>query len=131
MKTRTYNITLADGQTIQQEVCTSYSLQKFIQKFIDEDYKILTIIVNPCAKKDGKQQEQNEIEKSKYYNRKYSLFYKRYKNNKITETEYKQIIKTLKKLRMQSETKAEFELKFIEYINKKNTNNIPLYNVSD
>lgn len=130
MKTKTYNIMLADGQTLRQEVCTSYSLQKFVKEFIDEDYQLITIMSIPNVKKNGKLQEQNEIEKSKFYNRKYSLFSKRYKNSKISENEYKEIIDVLKKLKKQCETKEEFETKFIEYQNKKNTNNIPPYNVS-
>lgn len=131
LKTKTYNIMLADGRILRQEICTSYSLQKFIKEFIDKDYQLITIMRVPNVKKNVKLQNQNEIEKNKYYNSKYSLFSKKYKNNKIGENEYKEIIDMLKKLKKQCRTKNEFETKFIEYQNKESTNNIPPYNVSD
>lgn len=116
MKTKMYKIVLNNGEEIINSYCTSYSLPKLLEQFINDDWKTLFISSYKIGKESKKKnRDLNNLEKERYYNTKYSLYYKRYKNNKIEEKEYEEIKEILKRLKNECKTKKEFETKFEKY----------------
>lgn len=128
MKTKTFTIIYQKGKEIKEFECSCYSLRKTIEKFVSEDGEVLCIVAH---EQESKPKDINKIQKQKYYNNKYSNYYKKYKLGKISENEFIEIKQLLKQLKNECKTSSEFEKKFLEYQNKKSTNNIPPYNVSD
>ena len=122
LKTKTYSIIYQKDSITKKFECSVYSLEKNIKKFISEDIKVMCIIAHNV--------DENKQEKDKFYKNKCSCFYRKFKQEKITEDEFIKIKQILKQLRDESTTKEEFENKFLNYLNKKNTNNIPSYSVS-
>lgn len=120
MAVKRYSIVFSsNNQETTKSTCTEYSLTKLVEKFIEEDAKILCIVRHPEPLKDKKQLDLDKVKKNKFYNSKYSNYLKRYKNGKITEKEYIEIKEVLKELKNECKDKAEFEAKFQEYLNRK------------
>lgn len=116
MKTKIYKIVLNNGEEIINSYCTSHSLPKLLDQFIDNDWKTLFISSYKTGKEPKKKiRDSNKVEKERYYNTKYSMYYKRYKDNKIEEKDYKEIKETLKRLKNECKTKREFVTKFEKY----------------
>ncbi len=131
MKSKTYSIVYKIGREQKTISCSCYSLQKYVDRFVNEGGELICIVAHKQKEKEKKPKDINKAEMQRYYNNKYSNYQKQYKVGKLNEQEFEEIKKVLKELKSESKTKEEFEDKFIEYQNKKNTNNIPPYNVSD
>lgn len=84
MKTKTYKLIRFDGDKTTSNFCTSYSLQKIVNNFVEEDIGTLTIITIHQEEPNTKV-NLDIFEKQNYYKSKYSTYYKQYKNNKITK----------------------------------------------
>ena len=98
---------LFDGKNIKNTTVTIDSLRKIIDDFIDNDGNCL------CITKTSSIAEKQEIQK--FYKTKYAFFNRKYKANKMTQTEYKEAINKLKEIKSESDTIEEFEIKFNEY----------------
>ena len=122
MSVKTYSIVSMFNKEISKFECSQHSLPKLIDDFIEKDGEILCISIMYEYKK-------REIQK--YYNSKYSSFLRKYKNGKLSEEEYLNIKQELKDLKNNCDSKEEFEVEFQKYLDKKSTNNISPYNVSD
>lgn len=105
--------------------CQKPLLIETVDKIIKEHDDDVCIYIQPKSEKSSK------IEKQKYYKSKYVLASKKYKQGKIDIKEFEEDVAKLKELRKECITKLEFEEKYKNYQNKKSTNNIPPYNVSD
>ena len=68
MEEKIYDIILSDGKELNNTVCTSYSLHNVLQKFIDENLRILCITIRPQKKKEVK--NETRTRKSKEWVRK-------------------------------------------------------------
>lgn len=121
MEKKLFAIVLFDGKNIKNTTVTIDSLRKIIDDFIDNDGNCL------CITKTSSIAEKQEIQK--FYKTKYAFFNRKYKANKMTQTEYKEAINKLKEIKSESDTIEEFEIKFNEY--KKTLTIIPPYNVSE
>lgn len=122
LKTAIYDILYHLNKEIHKESCSSYSLTRYIADIQQRNGEI-SFIYRRQENKKPKKIDPNKIEKNKYYNSKYSSFYKKYKSEKISKEKFDEVIKVLKHLKLECNTKNEFETQFEEY--KKNTNNIP------
>ncbi len=107
MEKKLFAIVLFDGKNIKNTTVTIDSLRKIIDDFIDNDGNCL------CITKTSSIAEKQEIQK--FYKTKYAFFNRKYKANKMTQTEYKEAINKLKEIKSESDTIEEFEIKFNEY----------------
>lgn len=128
MKTSIYDIIYHLDKEAYKESCSNHYLTKYIDNIQQKGGEISFIYMRPTNIK-SKKLDQDKTEKNKYYNSKYSSFYKKYKSEKISKKQFDEIVKKLKQLKAESSNKSEFEERFEKY--KKSTNNIPSYNVSD
>lgn len=125
MNVNEYVIVYFDGHDTTTTTCRTSMLLEYIEKIIKQYDNQISIYIQPRAENVAK------VEKQKYYKSKYVLASKKYKQGKIDKVEYEEDIKKLKELKKECITKLEYEEKYKNYQNKKNTNNIPQYNVSD
>lgn len=128
MKTSIYDIIYHLSGETYKESCSNHYLTKYITDIQQKGGTISFIYMKP-ANIAAKKINPDKIEINKYYNSKYSSFYKKYKREKITKKQFDEIVKKLKQFKNESSSKSEFEMKFEKY--KKNTNNISPYSVSD
>lgn|GEM_PF-3392738 len=131
MKSKTYSIVYKIAGEQKTISCSCYSLQEYVDKFVNEGGEVICIVAHKQNEKEKKPKDINKAEMQRYYNNKYSNYQKKYKVGKLNEQEFEEIKKVLKELKSKCKTREEFENRFIEYQNKKNTNNIPKYSVSD
>lgn len=121
MKENFFNIILMGNTQINRNLINTDSLFESLDEFINSDNYMLCIFKTPAK------EIQREIDK--YYKSQYASLYSKYRRNKINEKQHKEALAELKRLKSASTTVIQFKQKFEEY--KKNTNNIPPYNVSD
>lgn len=131
MKEKIFTIIYQKSKEIKEFDCSYYSLQRTIDKFVTEGGEVLCVMTHKSNIKEKKPEDINKTQKQRLYNNKYSNYYKQFKKGKINESEFIKVKEVLKKLKDECKTSNEFEKKFLEYKNKKSTNNIPSYNVSD
>lgn len=125
MKVYEYVIVYFDGKNTTTTTCRSALILEYIEKIMKQYDNEISIYIQPKAEEVAK------VEKQKYYKSKYVLASKKYKQGKIDKKEFEDDIKKLKELKKECITRLEYEEKYKNYQNKKNTNNIPPYNVSD
>lgn len=128
MQMKTYDIIYILNEERKVFQCSIYSLQKYIDKFVEEGGQVLCIVEHKPKERTKKLKNPDKVAKNRYYNTKYTSYYKMYKSNKIKEEEFKEVVKILKQLKAESSTKEEFETKFLTI---KNTNNIRIIYVSE
>lgn len=131
MKEKIFTIVYQKGKEIKEFDCSHYSLQKAVDKFVAEGGEVLCVVAHKSKIREKKPEDINKTQKQRLYNNKYSSYYKQFKKGTINESEFIEVKEVLKKLKNECKTSNEFEKKFLEYKNKKSTNNIPPYNVSD
>lgn len=123
MQVSEYIILCFDGNDTFTTICKSSLLLENIKKIFKHDGRII-LHIQPCLETTAK------IEKQKYYKSKFVLASKKYRDGKISKGEFEKDIKKLKELKKECATRLEYEEKYKNYQNKKNTNNISSYNVS-
>lgn len=119
-----YTITYLKDNKIEEFSCTIYSLEKMKTQFVKEGAQILSVIEHPLKSDKTKSSNLNKSNINKYYNSQYTLFYKRYKKDKISKSTFDNIITKLKELKSECTTREDFEKKFEEY--KKSLTYIPI-----
>lgn len=123
MQVSEYIILCFDGNDTFTTICKSSLLLENIKKILKHDGRII-LHIQPYLETTAK------IEKQKYYKSKFVLASKKYRDGKISKGEFEKDIKKLKELKKECATRLEYEEKYKNYQNKKNTNNISSYNVS-
>lgn len=111
-----YIILYFDGKNTITTTCRATSLLEYIEKIIKLNNNEISIYIQPKSEKTSKE------EKQKFYKSKYVLTAKKYKQGKIDKKEYEDDIKKLKELKRDCLTRLEYEEKYKNYQNKKNTN---------
>ena len=123
MQVSEYIILCFDGNDTFTTICKSSLLLENIKKILKHDGRII-LHIQPYLETTAK------IEKQKYYKSKFVLASKKYRDGKISKGEFEKDIKKLKELKKECATRLEYEEKYKNYQNKKNTNIISSYNVS-
>lgn len=98
--------------------CSEYSLNMIKKDIEDMGGSILSIEV----KRPLKAKKENDpviTEKNKYYASMYNLFYKKYKNKKISMQLFNEIKEKLRELKNKVNNKTEFQEIFEEYLKDK------------
>lgn len=115
MQVKTYDILYILNGKEKKIECSKYSLQKYINEFVLKGGKVLQIITHNQNKVI--QKPNNSIKKDihKYYNNKYTSYYRQYVTNKISKECFYQNVTILKKLKKESKNKEELERKFEKY----------------
>ena len=108
--------------------CSEYSVKK-IADFLKEHGYVVHIIEHKRLRAPKKELTNDEIEKTKYYNSKYSQYYRMYKKGTINKETFEKIKEILKVYKEVYKNKEILEKKFEEY--KKTLTIIPQYNVSE
>ncbi len=127
MDIKIYDITYINENGIYSSIsCTSYSLDNIKKTLIENGSKILDTVerIQNCKAKSKEIDKINKIQKTKYYNAQLSLLHSKLNQNTITENEFNRELEILERLNKQCKTDIELEVRFMEDINKKKTNNI-------
>lgn len=125
MNVNEYVIVYFDGKNTTTTTCRVNLILEHIEQIMKKYNNEISIYIQP------KSEEKAKIEKQKYYKSKFVLASKKYKDGKISKEELDQDIRKLKELKKECKTRLEYEEKYKNYQDKKNTNNIPKYSVSD
>lgn len=116
MNINEYVIVYFDGHTTITDTCKVSMISKYIEKILKQYDNNICVYLQPKAEETAK------IEKQKFYKSKYVLAKKKYNQGKIDKKEFEEDIKQLKDLKKQCITRLEYEEKYKNYQNKKNTN---------
>lgn len=96
--------------------CSVYSLNNYKRQLQNKGCEIIDIVPHKIEKITKIQKDdRNKIAKQKYYSARYTMFYRKYKSNKIDRTLFDSVIEVLKELKKECRTKTEFEKRFEEY----------------
>ena len=125
MNVNEYVIVYFDGKNTTTTTCRVNLILEHIEQIMKQYNNEISIYIQP------KSEEKAKIENQKYYKSKFVLASKKYKDGKISKEELDQDIRKLKELKKECKTRLEYEEKYKNYQDKKNTNNIPKYSVSD
>lgn len=115
---KVYNIVYIKDEERCSIDCSIYSLNNYIKQFENKGYEIVDLVPHEIQKTKTRRttiKDRNKVAKQKYYMAKYTMFYRKYKSNKIDETLFDTIINVLKEFKEECRTKTEFEKKFEKY----------------
>lgn len=96
--------------------CSKYSVDTIIEELKQQGAKIENVIIHKALKKQKKKMDNNEIEKRKYYNYRYTTYYRLLKNGIIGQETFNKIKEFLKLQKKTSKNKEQFEINFKKYI---------------
>lgn len=94
--------------------CSKFSLTKYIETLSSEGAEDIVAVPNKVVK-PKKTINKNIVEIRKYYDSKYTCYYRKLKLNKIDQDTFMNIVKVLKELKSTCKDRLEFEKKFEEY----------------
>lgn len=96
--------------------CSVYSANTIISELKQQGAEIKEVTIQKRLKGSRKELTINEIEKRKYYNYRYTTYYRLFKNGDISQEIFNKIKDFLKSQKTICKTKKQFERKFKEYI---------------